>query len=61
MSYQHPCKHPNCDSVVTFDAHDPRHENFGALLVDGRPQPKIVYLRCGNDHLHRYELPATDV
>jgi len=60
VAHQEKCKEPNCNSVVIFDPDDPRHQNFGALLVGDVTRPRIHYLRCGNDHLHRYQMVVTD-
>lgn len=57
VSHRQACKEPDCESVVMFDPADPRHNNAGQLLVDEEKRPRIAYLRCGNNHLHRYELP----
>jgi len=58
--FQWPCKGPDCNAVVTFEIDDPRHQQGGALLIDrsASPRPRIVYIRCSNNHLHRYELNA---
>jgi hypothetical protein len=54
------CTYPGCGLTVEYNPSDRRHQATGALLVSDKPSARgrPVYLRCGNNHRGRYELPA---
>jgi hypothetical protein len=63
MSVEFPCKERGCKLTVSFDRNTTLG-GLGALFRKTKRPPRgetiAVYLPCGDGHVHRYEVPATD-